>query len=48
MAKKDYPKTNAIRCLLEHKIAFELFAYDYEERGGTAVSSMSTASSRRS
>jgi Cys-tRNA(Pro) deacylase len=39
MAKKDYPKTNAIRCLLEHEIVFEVFAYDYEERGGTVVSS---------
>jgi Cys-tRNA(Pro) deacylase len=39
MAQKDYPKTNAIRCLLEHDIAFEVFTYAYEERGGTAVSS---------
>ena len=38
MAQKDYPKTNAIRCLLEHGIAFEVLAYAYEERGGTRVS----------
>ena len=39
MAQKDYPKTNAIRCLLDHGIEFEVFAYKYEERGGTRVSS---------
>ena len=39
MAQKDYPKTNAIRCLLEHGIEFEVFTYKYEERGGTRVSS---------
>lgn len=39
MAKNDYPKTNAIRCLLEHDIPFEVFEYKYQERGGTAVSS---------
>jgi len=39
MAPKDYPKTNAIRCLLDHGIAFEVFTYKYEERGGTRVSS---------
>jgi Cys-tRNA(Pro) deacylase len=38
MARKDYPKTNAIRCLLEHGIEFEVFTYKYEERGGTRVS----------
>jgi Cys-tRNA(Pro) deacylase len=38
MTQKDYPKTNAIRCLLEHGIAFEVFPYAYEERGGTRVS----------
>ena len=37
--KKDHPKTNAIRCLLEHDIPFEVFTYDYEDRGGTSVSS---------
>lgn len=39
MAKKEYPKTQAIRCLLEHGIEFEPFTYKYEERGGTRVSS---------
>jgi Cys-tRNA(Pro) deacylase len=39
MAQKDYPKTNAIRCLLDHGIPFEVFPYKYEERGGTRVSS---------
>ncbi len=38
MAQKGYPKTNAIRCLLEHGIEFEVFRYRYEERGGTRVS----------
>jgi len=35
----DYPKTNVIRCLLQHDIPFEVFMYAYEERGGTRVSS---------
>jgi Cys-tRNA(Pro) deacylase len=39
MVQKDYPKTNAIRCLLEHGIEFEVFTYKYEEHGGTRVSS---------
>lgn len=39
MAQKEYPKTQAIRCLLEHGIEFEPFTYKYEERGGTRVSS---------
>lgn len=38
MFKKDYPKTNAIRCLLQHDIAFEVCLYTYEEKGGTRVS----------
>ena len=38
MAKKDYPKTNAIRCLSEKGIPFEVCAYTYEEKGGTRVS----------
>jgi Cys-tRNA(Pro) deacylase len=38
MAKKDHPKTNAIRCLTDKGIAFEAFTYAYEERGGTRVS----------
>lgn len=37
--QKDYPKTNAIRCLLDHGIEFEPAFYKYEERGGTRVSS---------
>jgi len=39
MAYKDCPKTNAIRCLLDHGIEFEPFFYRYEEHGGTRVSS---------
>jgi Cys-tRNA(Pro) deacylase len=39
VAKRDYPKTNAIRCLLKHGIPFEVFTYPYEEKGGTRVSS---------
>jgi len=39
MAKKDYPKTNAIRCLLKHGIPFEVFTYRYVDKGGTGVSS---------
>jgi len=39
MAQKDYPRTNAIRCLLDHGVEFEVFTYKYEERGGTRVSS---------
>lgn len=38
MAKKDYPKTNAIRCLIQKGIPFEVFPYTYEEQGGTHVS----------
>jgi Cys-tRNA(Pro) deacylase len=38
MAQNDYPKTNAIRCLIEHGIEFEVVSYRYEERGGTRVS----------
>jgi Cys-tRNA(Pro) deacylase len=38
MTQKDHPKTNAIRCLIEHGIEFEVFSYRYEERGGTHVS----------
>jgi len=39
MVQKEYPKTNAIRCLLEYGIEFEVFTYKYEEHGGTRVSS---------
>lgn len=38
MTKKDYPKTNAIRCLVQRGIPFEVFPYTYEARGGTRVS----------
>lgn len=39
MNEKDYPKTRAIRCLLQHKVPFEAFTYTYEDRGGTRSSS---------
>lgn len=39
MTQKDCPKTSAVRCLLERGIEFEVFAYKYEKRGGTRVSS---------
>jgi len=38
MAGDDHPKTNAIRCLIERGVPFELFPYRYEPRGGTRVS----------
>ena len=38
MSKKDSPKTNAIRCLLQHGIAFEVYPYAYQEKGGTRIS----------
>ncbi|MCF7973257.1 MAG: Cys-tRNA(Pro) deacylase [Phycisphaerae bacterium] len=37
--KKDWPKTQAIRCLIEHGIEFDVHQYAYEVRGGTRVSS---------
>jgi Cys-tRNA(Pro) deacylase len=37
--KKDGPKTQAIRCLLQHDIAFDVHEYAYESRGGTRASS---------
>jgi Cys-tRNA(Pro) deacylase len=39
VAKRDYPKTNAIRCLLKHGISYEVFTYPYEDKGGTRASS---------
>lgn len=36
--KKEYPKTNAIRCMLQNDIGFEVFTYNYEDRGGTSAS----------
>ena len=38
MAKKDCPKTSAIRVLEDNGIEFEVRTYAYEERGGTRVS----------
>ena len=38
MAKESYPATAAIRVLREHAVAITHHRYDYEERGGTAVS----------
>ncbi len=38
MAKDKSPVTNAIRVLRESKADFILRPYDYEEKGGTAVS----------
>jgi len=37
---KKLPMTPAVRILLAEKIKFEPCFYDYEERGGTAVSSL--------
>jgi len=38
MAKETYPTTPATRVLREHGVAFTQHPYDYEDRGGTAVS----------
>ena len=38
MTRHKVPVTNAIRVLREHGVAFTEHPYDYEERGGTAVS----------
>ena len=38
MSKDKFPVTNAIRVLREHGVAWTDHPYDYEERGGTAVS----------
>ena len=38
MAKDTHPATAAVRALREHGVAFTHHPYDYEERGGTAVS----------
>lgn len=35
----DIPVTSAVRFLRDKKIAFQPYLYDYEEKGGTAVSS---------
>jgi prolyl-tRNA editing enzyme YbaK/EbsC (Cys-tRNA(Pro) deacylase) len=36
--KDRHPITEAVRMLREHAVAFTHHPYDYEERGGTAVS----------
>ncbi|MBP6344481.1 MAG: aminoacyl-tRNA deacylase [Neisseriaceae bacterium] len=38
MAKDKFPTTQAIRFLKQHKVDYEPFLYEYEERGGTAHS----------
>ena len=38
MSRDRTPQTNALRALREHGVAFTLHPYEYEERGGTAVS----------
>jgi len=38
MSKDKHPATAAVRVLREHDVAFTHHPYDYEERGGTAVS----------
>ena len=39
MAKDDYPITPAVRILRAAKVDFSSHLYDYEDRGGTTVSS---------
>ncbi len=39
MTNAAIPMTTAIRMLKDHKVDFEPCFYDYEEKGGTAVSS---------
>ena len=38
MAKEKFPVTTAIRALRQHKVDFDSHLYNYEEKGGTAVS----------
>lgn len=38
MSKDKHPVTNAVRVLREHHVEFTHHPYEYEERGGTAVS----------
>lgn len=38
MAKLKIPMTPAIRLLKQHQVAFTSHLYDYEDKGGTAVS----------
>jgi Cys-tRNA(Pro) deacylase len=35
MSKQEIPVTQAIRLLKSHKVQFEAFFYEYEEKGGT-------------
>ncbi|RXZ43718.1 Cys-tRNA(Pro) deacylase [Crenobacter cavernae] len=39
MSKNKAPVTQAVRVLREHKVAYSEHLYDYEEKGGTKVSS---------
>ncbi|AXK39260.1 Cys-tRNA(Pro) deacylase [Crenobacter cavernae] len=39
MSKNKAPVTQAVRVLREHKVAYSEHLYDYEENGGTKVSS---------
>lgn len=38
MAKDKFPVTPAVRLLRQEKVDFTAYLYDYEEKGGTAVS----------
>lgn len=38
MSKDRHPVTNAVRMLRDHNVAFTHHPYEYEARGGTAVS----------
>ena len=38
MSKDRHPVTNAVRMLRDHNVAFTHHPYEYEDRGGTAVS----------
>ena len=38
MAREKTPVTAAVRCLRQHKVEFSDHLYDYEDKGGTAVS----------
>ena len=38
MAQDKYPVTHAIRILRDHGVEFTHHLYEYEEKGGTAVS----------
>jgi Cys-tRNA(Pro) deacylase len=38
MTKDNHPVTPAVRVLREHQVAFTHHPYEYEEKGGTAVS----------